>query len=335
MRYILVAGGCGYIGAHVVHQLMDAGYKVIICDNLVNSTGSVLEKFRKNFHPDLQPIFIKVDVCNRVEMEQRVFKKYDIKAVIHLAGHKAVGESVAKPLKYYRNNLCATMTLLELMEKYGCKQFIFSSSATIYGDLSQEHLKKNGGILEGDSIAGNSMSSTNPYGKTKGIIENMLLDLVNSGSKDLPWRVIILRYFNPVGGIYPEECDIARNLLPCIMNVIEKPKEYPYLKVYGDDYSTRDGTGIRDYINVVDLAEGHVKALEKLGTEEGKGIDVYNLGTGTGITVFEMIKIVEKKFGTKVPYKVVSRREGDIPICYANVDKAKKELGWEASDNLL
>lgn len=330
MHYILVTGGCGYIGAHIVHELMEYGLNVIICDNLIKSTGSVISKFKTKFNQDIWPLFFKIDVSNKIELEQKVFKKYKIDAVIHLAGHKAVGESVKNPLKYYNNNLHSTITLLELMNKYNCKQFIFSSSATVYGDMNFNLIEKNKGILEKDSINGNSMDSTNPYGKTKGIIENLLIDLANSDSS---WQIIILRYFNPVGGIYPEECDVAMNLVPCIMNVINNPQKYPYLKVYGDNYPTRDGTCIRDYINVIDLAKGHLKALIRLNFIDG--IDVYNLGTGKGYSVLELIKIVENTYKVNVPYKIVGRREGDIGICYANVDKAKKELGWEVGKKLL
>ena len=317
---ILVTGGAGYIGSHTVVELLNEGRDVVVLDNFSNSKPEVLESIKKITKKDFK--FYKIDYLNRKELE-KVFEENKIEAVMNFAGYKAVGESVKKPLEYYENNISGAITLLETMKKYNVKKFIFSSSATVYGDpeiipITEEC--KTGG-------------TTNPYGTTKLFIEQILKDLYNS---DNEWDIAILRYFNPVGahesGLIGEEPQgIPNNLMPYIVRVASG--ELEQLSVFGNDYNTPDGTGVRDYIHVVDLAKGHIKALEKLEKEQ-KGIYIYNLGTGKGYSVLDMVKAFEKTTGKEINYKIVDRRPGDIATCYSNPQKAKNELGWEANKTL-
>lgn len=317
---ILVTGGAGYIGSHTVVELLNEGRDVVVLDNFSNSKPEVLESIKKITKKDFK--FYKIDYLNRKELE-KVFEENKIEAVMNFAGYKAVGESVKKPLEYYENNISGAITLLETMKKYNVKKFIFSSSATVYGDpeiipITEEC--KTGG-------------TTNPYGTTKLFIEQILKDLYNS---DNEWDIAILRYFNPVGahesGLIGEEPQgIPNNLMPYIVRVASG--ELEQLSVFGNDYNTPDGTGVRDYIHVVDLAKGHIKALEKLEKEQ-KGIYIYNLGTGIGYSVLDMVKAFEKTTGKEINYKIVDRRPGDIATCYSNPQKAKNELGWEANKTL-
>ena len=317
---ILVTGGAGYIGSHTVVELLNEGKEAIIIDNFSNSKPSVLEAIRKITNRDFK--FYEIDYLDRKALE-KVFEENNIEAVLNFAGYKAVGESVRKPLEYYENNISGAIVLLETMKKYNVKKFIFSSSATVYGDpeiipITEEC--KTGG-------------TTNPYGTTKLFIEQILKDLYNS---DNEWDIAILRYFNPVGahesGLIGEEPQgIPNNLMPYIVRVASG--ELEQLSVFGNDYNTPDGTGVRDYIHVVDLAKGHIKALEKLEKEQ-KGIYIYNLGTGIGYSVLDMVKAFEKTTGKEINYKIVDRRPGDIATCYSNPQKAKNELGWEANKTL-
>ena len=317
---ILVTGGAGYIGSHTVVELLNEGRDVVVLDNFSNSKPEVLESIKKITKKDFK--FYKIDYLNRKEVE-KVFEENKIEAVMNFAGYKAVGESVKKPLEYYENNISGAITLLETMKKYNVKKFIFSSSATVYGDpeiipITEEC--KTGG-------------TTNPYGTTKLFIEQILKDLYKS---DNEWDIAILRYFNPVGahesGLIGEEPQgIPNNLMPYIVRVASG--ELEQLSVFGNDYNTPDGTGVRDYIHVVDLAKGHIKALEKLEKEQ-KGIYIYNLGTGIGYSVLDMVKAFEKTTGKEINYKIVDRRPGDIATCYSDPQKAKNELGWEANKTL-
>ncbi len=317
---ILVTGGAGYIGSHTVVELLNEGRDVVVLDNFSNSKPEVLESIKKITKKDFK--FYKIDYLNKKELE-KVFEENKIEAVMNFAGYKAVGESVKKPLEYYENNISGAITLLETMKKYNVKKFIFSSSATVYGDpeiipITEEC--KTGG-------------TTNPYGTTKLFIEQILKDLYNS---DNEWDIAILRYFNPVGahesGLIGEEPQgIPNNLMPYIVRVASG--ELEQLSVFGNDYNTPDGTGVRDYIHVVDLAKGHIKALEKLEKEQ-KGIYIYNLGTGIGYSVLDMVKAFEKTTGKAINYKIVDRRPGDIATCYSDPKKAKNELGWEANKTL-
>lgn len=315
---ILVTGGVGYIGSHTTIELIQEGKNVIIVDNLSNSNIVVLDRIAEI--TGVKPKFYELDVQNREKLEI-VFKENDIDSVIHFAASKAVGESVEKPLEYYSNNIKNTLVLLETMRKYNVNNFVFSSSATVYGD---PHTCP---ILEEFPL-----SATNPYGQTKLMIENMLRDICKA---DKSLNVAILRYFNPVGAhksgkIGEEPNGIPNNLMPYITKVaIGQLKE---LSVFGNDYNTPDGTGVRDYIHVVDLALGHVKALDKLESEPG--LVTYNLGTGNGYSVLEMVQAFSKASGRDIAYKIAPRRPGDIAMCYADASKAKKELGWEAKYNL-
>lgn len=315
---VLVTGGVGYIGSHTTIELIESGREVVIVDNLSNSNIIVLDRIEEL--TGTRPKFYQVDVQDRKNLE-KIFEENTIDSVIHFAALKAVGESVEKPLEYYSNNLINTLVLLETMRKYDVKNFVFSSSATVYGD---PHACP---ILEDFPL-----SATNPYGRTKLMIEDMLRDICKA---DQSFNVAILRYFNPVGAhksgrIGEEPNGIPNNLMPYITKVaIGQLKE---LSVFGDDYNTPDGTGVRDYIHVVDLSIGHVKALEKL--ETNSGLVTYNLGTGNGYSVLEMIKAFAKASGKEVLYKIVDRRAGDIAMCYADATKAKNELGWEAKYNL-
>ena len=317
---ILLPGGAGYIGSHTAVELLNAGKEIIIVDNFSNSKPEVLDKIKKITGKDFK--FYELDCLNRQALE-KVFEKNQIEAVINFAGYKAVGESVQKPIEYYTNNITGALTVLDVMRKYNCKKFIFSSSATVYGEPERIPLTeecRTGG-------------TTNPYGTTKLFIEQILKDIYHS---DNEWDICILRYFNPVGshesGLIGEEPQgIPNNLMPYIVRVANG--QLKELSVFGNDYDTPDGTGVRDYIHVVDLAKGHLKALEKI-EKEGKGLYIYNLGTGTGYSVLDMVKAFEKATGKKVPYKIVGRRAGDIATCYAETKKAKEELDWVAKKNL-
>ena len=317
---ILVTGGAGYIGSHTVVELLNSGKEVVILDNFSNSKQKILDKIKEITNKDFK--FYEIDYLDRKSLE-KIFEENEIESVINFAGYKAVGESVKKPLEYYENNVSGAIILLETMKKYNVKKFIFSSSATVYGE--PERIP----ITENCKTGG----TTNPYGTTKLFIEQILQDLYKS---DNSWDIAILRYFNPVGahesGLIGEEPQgIPNNLMPYIVRVASG--ELEQLSVFGNDYETHDGTGVRDYIHVVDLAKGHIKALEKLEKEEN-GIYTYNLGTGVGYSVLDMVKAFEEATGKKVKYKIVERRPGDIAICYSNPEKAKKELGWEATKTL-
>ena len=317
---VLLPGGAGYIGSHTAVELLNSGKEIVIIDNFSNSKAEVLEKIKKITGKDFK--FYEMDYRDKEKLE-KVFTKNDIEAVLNFAGYKAVGEPVQKPIEYYDNNINGALALLEVMKKYNVKKFIFSSSATVYGDpevipITEEC--KTGG-------------TTNPYGTTKLFIEQILKDTYAS---DNTWDICILRYFNPVGahesGLIGEEPQgIPNNLMPYVVRVAAGI--LPQLSVFGNDYNTPDGTGVRDYIHVVDLAKGHVLALNKL-EKENKGLFIYNLGTGTGYSVLDMVKAFEKATGKEVPYKIAPRRSGDIATCYANPKKAKEELGWEATKTL-
>ena len=309
---ILVTGGLGYIGSHTVVELLNNNYDVVIIDNLSNSKIETLDNIKKITNKDI--IFYEEDLCNK-EAVKNIFKMHQIDSVIHFAGFKAVGESVSKPLKYYRNNIDSTLTLLEVMEENGCYNIIFSSSATVYGKPASLPIYEDF-----------PLSTTNPYGTTKLFIENILNDLYISNNK---WNITILRYFNPIGahksGLIGEDPkDIPNNLMPYIVKVVIG--ELPILNIFGDDYDTVDGTGVRDYIHVVDLAKGHVLALKN----KELGVKIYNLGTGHGTSVLELVNTFEKVNNVKVNKKTAPRRPGDIDACYADVDKAYKELGFKA-----
>ncbi len=317
---ILVTGGAGYIGSHTVVELLNSGREVVVIDNFSNSKPEVLENIKKITGKDFK--FYKINYLDQKELE-KVFEENKIEAVMNFAGYKAVGESTKKPLEYYENNISGALVLLKTMQKYNVKKFIFSSSATVYGEPEQIP------ITEECKTGG----TTNPYGTTKLFIEQILQDLYKS---DNSWDIAILRYFNPVGahesGLIGEEPQgIPNNLMPYIVRVASG--ELEQLSIFGNDYNTPDGTGVRDYIHVVDLAKGHIKALEKL-EKEGKGIFVYNLGTGTGYSVLDMVKAFEEATEQKVNYKIAERRPGDIATCYSDPTKAKEELGWETSKTL-
>lgn len=316
---ILVTGGAGYIGSHTCVELLQAGYEVVVLDNLCNSSERALERVEQITGKKLT--FYKADLLDK-EAVEAVFGCEKIDAVIHFAGLKAVGESVAKPLEYYHNNITGTLHLCEVMRSHGVKNIIFSSSATVYGNPAVIPITE-------DCPKG---KITNPYGQTKGMLEQILTDLHTA---DREWNVILLRYFNPIGahksGLIGENPrGIPNNLVPYIAQVAVGKLER--LGVFGNDYDTPDGTGVRDYIHVVDLADGHVKALKKL--EENCGVKIYNLGTGVGYSVLDIVKAYEKACGKPVPYEIKARRPGDIATCYADAAKAKEELGWEAKRGL-
>ena len=313
---ILVTGGAGYIGSHTVVELLNEGKDVVIIDDFSNSKPTALEAIRKITGKDFK--FYEMNYLDREKLE-KVFEENKIDAVLNFAGFKAVGESVQKPLEYYHNNVSGCIVLLETMAKYNVKKFVFSSSATVYGE--PETIP----ITEECKTGG----TTNPYGTSKLFIEQILKDLYKS---DNSWDICILRYFNPVGshesGLLGEEPQgIPNNLMPYVVRV--SSGQLKELSVFGNDYDTPDGTGVRDYIHVVDLAKGHLYALNKL-EKEGKGLYIYNLGTGTGYSVLDMVKSFEETTGKKVPYKITARRPGDIATCYSDPTKAKNELGWEA-----
>lgn len=311
---VLVTGGAGYIGSHTVVELLQEGKDVIIVDNFSNSNPIVLDRIRQITNKDFK--FYKIDITDEKALEI-VFKENQIDSVIHFAAYKAVGESVEKPLEYYTNNLVNTLTVLNLMKKYNVKNFVFSSSATVYGDPHTCPITEDF-----------PLSTTNPYGATKLMIEDMLRDIAKA---DKRFNIAILRYFNPVGahisGLIGEDPnEIPNNLMPYISQVAVGKLER--LNIFGNDYDTHDGTGVRDYIHVVDLAKGHVKALEKLNTN--CGLVTYNLGTSNGYSVLDMVKAFSEASGKEVPYKIVDRRPGDIGMCYADPTKANAELGWKA-----
>lgn len=314
---ILVTGGLGFIGSHTVVELAKENHEVIIVDNLYNAKEEVLDKLEKITGRKFR--FYKYDLTDKEKLEE-IFVENNIDAVIHFAGYKAVGESVREPIKYYSNNLISTINLLEIMKKHNVKKIVFSSSATVYGEQSVPKYVET--MKRGET--------TSPYGTTKAMIEKILEDLYFS---DNSWNIILLRYFNPVGahesGLIGEEPNgIPNNLMPYVMKVAAGKLEV--LSIFGNDYPTPDGTGVRDYIHVVDLAKGHVKALENAP----KGLNVYNLGSGKGVSVYELVTTFEKVNNVKVNYKFVERRAGDLPEYYADPSKALKELGWKTEKTL-
>ena len=315
---ILVTGGAGFIGSHTVVELLEENEDIIIVDNFINSKPDVLDKIKEITKKDFK--FYEVDMLNEEKMEE-IFKENNIEAVIHFAGLKAVGESVEKPIEYYHNNITGTLVLLKLMKKYNCKKIIFSSSATVYGTPKEVPIKEDF-----------PLSTTNPYGSTKLMIEQILRDVCVA---DKEFCAILLRYFNPIGahksGLLGENpTGIPNNLMPYINQVALGKLDH--LNVFGNDYPTVDGTGVRDYIHVVDLAKGHVKALAK--AREITGAEAYNLGTGRGYSVLEIVKAFENSNNITVKYEITARRPGDIAECYADPTKAKEELGWTANKTL-
>lgn len=315
---VLVTGGAGYIGSHTVLQLLEAGNSVIVYDNLSNSSEESLKRVKGITGKDIT--FYKGDILDRTMLKE-VFSKHKIDSVIHFAGLKAVGESVEKPLYYYHNNITGTLVLCEVMKEFGVKNIVFSSSATVYGDPEVVPITEE-----------SALHATNPYGRTKLMLEEILHDLYIA---DKSMNIAILRYFNPIGahesGLIGEDPNgIPNNLVPYISQVAVGKREE--LGVFGDDYDTPDGTGVRDYIHVVDLANGHLKALEKLNSTPG--VVIYNLGTGNGYSVLEVLKAFEKAAGKSIKYKVKPRRAGDIATCYAEPSLALKELGWKATKNI-
>ena len=317
---ILVSGGAGYIGSHTCVELIQAGYEIVVADNLVNSSEESLRRVEKITGKKVP--FVKTELCDEAQVEALFAQYPDIDAVIHFAGLKAVGESVAKPLEYYTNNLVNSLVLLNAMRRHGVKYFVFSSSATVYGDPASVPIRE-------DFPTG---GTTNPYGTTKAFTERILEDCCKA---DPELNVALLRYFNPIGahpsGLIGEDPNgIPNNLLPYVARVAAgKLKE---LSVFGDDYDTPDGTGVRDYIHVVDLAKGHLAALKYI--ETNKGSEAVNLGTGNGTSVLEIVRAFEKASGRKVPYRIVARRPGDIATCYADPRKAEEKLHWHAEKNI-
>lgn len=315
---ILVTGGAGFIGSHTCVELLNAGYDVVIADNFSNSKPEAVKRIEKITGKKVK--LYEADLLDRPAME-KIFDENKIDAVIHFAGLKAVGESVSIPLKYYHNNITGTLILCEVMAKHNVKKIVFSSSATVYGSPKTVPIKEDF-----------PLSTTNPYGSTKLMIENILRDLYVS---DNEWSIALLRYFNPIGahesGLLGEDPNgIPNNLVPYIAQVALGRLEV--LSVYGNDYPTPDGTGVRDYIHVVDLSKGHIKALEKV--MDTTGVDAYNLGTGTGYSVLDVVNAYQQASGVKINYKIAPRRPGDIAQCYADPEKSKKELGWSAELDL-
>ena len=315
---ILVTGGAGYIGSHTCVELLEKGEEIVIVDNFSNSKPEVLDKIKDITGKKFK--FYEVDLLDRTKLE-KVFQDNHIEEVIHFAGLKAVGESVKKPIKYYHNNITGTLVLLELMKKYNCKKIVFSSSATVYGNPKTVPIKEDF-----------PLSTTNPYGSTKLMIEQILKDVAVA---DNEFSCILLRYFNPIGahesGLIGENPNgIPNNLMPYIARVATG--QYEKLNVFGNDYDTPDGTGVRDYIHVVDLAKGHIKAIEK--ARNMKGVEAYNLGTGKGYSVLDLVNTFEKVNHVTVKYEIVPRRPGDIAICYADPSKAREELGWVAEKDI-
>ena len=318
---ILVTGGAGFIGSHTCVELLNAGYEIVIVDNLYNSSEKSLDRVKELTGKDFA--FYPYDIRDKENM-RKVFEDHKIDACIHFAGLKAVGESCREPLMYYDNNIGGTLALCEVMAEYNCKKIVFSSSATVYGMNNISPLKE-------DMKTG---GTTNPYGTTKYMIE-IILDDFHKADKD--WGVTLLRYFNPIGAhksgrIGENPNGIPNNLMPYITQVAIG--KLPYLNVFGDDYNTPDGTGVRDYIHVVDLALGHVKAVEKILKDEPK-VNVYNLGTGNGYSVLDIVKAFEQASGQKIEYKIAPRRPGDLDVCYSDATKAFNELGWKAERDLL
>lgn len=317
---ILVTGGAGFIGSHTCVELLENGYDVVVVDNLSNSCEKSLERVKEITGKEVT--FYKGDILDRDFLES-VFEKENIASCIHFAGLKAVGESVEKPWEYYHNNLTGTLILVDVLKKYGAKNLIFSSSATVYGDPAQIPITEE--CPKGQC--------TNPYGWTKSMLEQVLTDIQKA---DPDWNIVLLRYFNPIGahesGLIGENPNgIPNNLMPYITQVaVGKLKS---LGVFGNDYDTPDGTGVRDFIHVMDLAKGHVKALKKL--EDHSGLSIYNLGTGVGYSVLDVVKNFEKATGIRIPYEIKPRRAGDIATCYSDASKAKRELGWEAEYGIL
>ncbi|MPQ44461.1 UDP-glucose 4-epimerase GalE [Clostridium tarantellae] len=316
---VLVSGGMGYIGSHTVVELLNKGYEVIISDNLYNSKELVKDRIEKITGKKVK--FYKSDLTKENEVE-KIFSENNIDSVIHFAALKAVGESVAKPLEYYFNNLTSALTVLKVMKKYDVKNFVFSSSATVYGEAKVVPIPEDY----------NPLSATNPYGMTKLMIEDILRDIYKA---DKSFNLAILRYFNPVGAhesgmIGEDPTGIPNNLMPYITKVAIG--ELPELNVFGEDYDTKDGTGVRDYIHVVDLAKGHICALEKLNSNSG--LVTYNLGTGNGYSVLELVRAFSEASGKEIPYKIVNRRPGDIAVCYADPTKANEDLGWKAEKGI-
>lgn len=315
---ILVTGGAGYIGSHTSIELLNAGYDIVIVDNLSNSKLEVIKRIREITERDFR--FYQVDLLDKPALSA-VFMDNQIDAVIHFAGLKAVGESVEVPLKYYQNNVSGTLVLCEVMQSFGVKKIVFSSSATVYGIVDQVPIREDF-----------ALAPTNPYGRTKLIIERILQDMYQSNQY---MSIGLLRYFNPIGAhasgrIGEDPNGIPNNLMPYITQVAVG--KLPKLRIFGSDYPTADGTGVRDYIHVIDLALGHLKTLEKL--EENSGVFIYNLGTGTGYSVLDVVKAFEMVSGKKIPYVITERRSGDVAECYADPTKAKEELGWQAQRSL-
>lgn len=315
---ILVTGGAGYIGSHTCVELLEAGYEVVVVDNLSNSSDLSLSRVKEITAKSLT--FYEADLLDRDALVD-IFEKEKIDSVIHFAGLKAVGESVAKPLEYYHNNVTGTLVLCDVMRQFGVKSIVFSSSATVYGNPKTVPIKEDFPLF-----------ATNPYGRTKLMLEEIFRDLYVA---DNEWRIVLLRYFNPIGAhesalIGEDPKGIPNNLVPYITQVAVGKLEK--LSVFGDDYDTHDGTGVRDYIHVVDLADGHVKALDKI--KEASGVYTYNLGTGVGYSVLDMVKAFAKTVGKEIPYKVIPRREGDIATCYADPSLAGKDLNWKATRDL-
>ncbi len=312
---ILITGGAGFIGSHTAVEFLNAGYDVVIADNYVNSSPKVLDRIREITGKEFRAY--EVDLCDKEALRRVFVENPDIDSAIHFAGLKAVGESVAQPGRYYRNNLLSTLNLVELMAQYHAKRIVFSSSATVYGSPKTVPIREDF-----------PLSTTNPYGETKLMIERILKDVWFA---DKDWSVSILRYFNPIGahksGLIGENPrGIPNNLLPYVAKVAAG--QLPFLQVYGNDYDTPDGTGVRDYIHVVDLAKAHLKALQR--ADQVTGVEYYNIGTGVGYSVLDIVHAYEKASGLKVPYKIVARRPGDIATCYADPTKAAEILGWHA-----
>ena len=313
---ILITGGCGYIGSHTCIEMLKAGFDIVVLDNYYNAKPEALRRVKELAGRDFP--FYECDIRD-AEGLRKIFKAHDIEAVIHFAGLKAVGESVSKPLTYYDNNVSGTVVLCQVMAEAGCKRMVFSSSATVYGMNNPSPLRE-------DMPTG---AVTNPYGRTKYIIEEILRDTCVS---DPAWSAVLLRYFNPIGAhesgrIGEDPCGIPNNLMPYISQVAIG--KLPHLSIFGNDYDTHDGTGVRDYIHVVDLAKGHVAAIQKVEKTD-PGVLIYNLGTGKGYSVLDVVHAFEKACGKEIPYEIKPRRAGDIATCYADPTKAKKELGWVA-----
>ncbi len=313
-RKILLTGGAGYIGSHTCVELLNAGYDVVVVDNLSNSSRESINRVEKITGKTIS--FYEIDILDSDGL-QRVFKEHQISSVVHFAGLKSVGESVNKPLEYYRNNISGTIALCQVMQDFDVRDLVFSSSATVYGDPASLPIKEDFPV-----------SATNPYGRSKLVIEEILKDLYVSDSR---WNISLLRYFNPVGAhksgmIGEDPSGIPNNLMPYVAQVASERLEK--LSVFGSDYPTKDGTGVRDYIHVVDLAKGHLKALEYM--QQNAGVNIFNLGTGEGYSVLEMVSAFEQASGRKIPYEVVSRRPGDIAACFADPTLAESELGWKA-----